>query len=65
MGDEKTCQIDAHKKHMCALQAEGATAEIERLSVNPTYECGVCGAKASCVDNICTPVKLFEDGQID
>jgi hypothetical protein len=59
-----SCGLDEHKKHMCSLQAAGDSAEIQRLSSSPTVECGVCGAKANCVDNICTPAKVFEDEQV-
>jgi transcription elongation factor Elf1 len=58
------CKTTAHKAHMCSLQAAGNTTEIERLSNNPAVECGVCGAKANCVDNVCTPAKVYEDEQI-
>ena len=53
-----------HKEHMCALQAAGNTVEVARLSDHPTVECGVCGAKANCEDNVCTPAKVYEDEQI-
>jgi hypothetical protein len=58
------CEVTLHKKHMCSLRAAGNTAEIERLSSKPAVECGVCGAKANCVDNVCTPAKVFEDEQV-
>jgi hypothetical protein len=58
-----TCEVKEHKEHICSLLAAGNTAEIERLSYNPTVECGVCGAKVNCVDNVCTPAKPFEDEQ--
>lgn len=59
-----TCEISAHKKHICSLKAAGDSAEIERLTSNPAVECGICGAKANCVDNVCTPAKVFEDEQV-
>lgn len=59
-----TCEMSAHKRHMCALQAAGNTAEVEALSSQPTVVCGVCGAKANCVDNVCTPAKVYEDEQV-
>ena len=59
-----TCEISAHKKHICALRAAGETAEIERLTSDPAVQCGVCGAKANCADNVCTPAKVYEDEQI-
>ncbi len=62
--DKTTCEVSEHKKHMCSLRAAGDSAEIARLSSNPTVECGVCGAKANCADNVCTPAKAFEDEQV-
>lgn len=59
-----TCGLAEHKKHMCALQAAGNTVEMQRLSSHPTVVCGVCGAKADSVDNVCTPAKVYEDEQI-
>lgn len=58
------CETKEHKEHMCSLLAADNTAEIARLSTNPTVECGVCGAKANCADNVCTPAKVFEDEQV-
>lgn len=62
--ERSACGQDEHKKHMCSLKAAGDTAEIARLSSKPAVECGVCGAKADCVDNVCTPVKIFENEQV-
>jgi hypothetical protein len=59
-----SCDVTAHKVHICSLKAAGNTAEIERISSNPTVECGVCGAKANCVDNVCTPAKVFDSEQV-
>ena len=65
MSEQKVnCEPEKHSRHMCSLQASGETAEIELLSAKPTVECGVCGAKANSVDNVCTPVKVWEEGQI-
>lgn len=58
------CGVKEHKEHICSLLAEGNTAEIERLTSKPTVECGVCGAKANCPDNVCTPAKVFDDEQV-
>ena len=64
MSEEKTtCQSEKHQHHMCSLKAMGATAEIARLSSQPTVECGICGAKADSEENICTPVKVWQEGQ--
>jgi hypothetical protein len=58
------CPSEKHQHHMCSLQAAGATAEIERLSSKPKVECGICGAKADSVENICTPVKVWQEEQL-
>jgi len=62
--DKMTCHSENHQDHMCSLQAMGATAEIKRLSSKPTVECGICGAKANSVENICTPVKVWQEEQL-
>jgi hypothetical protein len=62
--ENSKCGLAEHKMHICSLQAAGNTAEIARLSDSPSVECGVCGAKANCVDNVCTPAKIFEDEQV-
>ncbi|UFS68691.1 hypothetical protein LPW11_12300 [Geomonas sp. RF6] len=59
-----SCGLSEHKTHMCALQAAGNTAELQRLSSHPTVTCGVCGAKANRADNVCTPAGVFDDEQI-
>lgn len=64
MNTTTSCTNEQHKHHLCSLNASGATAEIERISSSPTGECGICGAKANAVENICTPVKVWEEGQI-
>lgn len=62
--ERPTCGLSEHKQHMCSLKAAGDTAEIARLSSHPAVECGVCGAKANCADNVCTPAKVFDDEQV-
>ena len=62
--DKPACEASEHKKHICSLKASGESAEIARISSNPTVECGVCGAKANCADDVCTPVKVFENEQV-
>ena len=65
MSEEKTtCRSDKHHHHMCSLYATGSTDEIARLSSRPTVECGICGAKADSAENICTPVKLWQEEQL-
>jgi hypothetical protein len=49
---------------MCILKEKGMTEEIAKFSDNPTVECGICGAKANSADYICTPVKVWEEGQL-
>jgi hypothetical protein len=52
------CDIESHKKHMCALKAEGNVECILSLSDKPTMECGNCGAKANEAKNLCAPEPL-------
>jgi hypothetical protein len=61
--EKKACDQPGHKNHMCYLKAHGLTAEIESAIGNQSVECGICGAKASSADYICTPAKPFEDEQ--
>lgn len=61
---KKCCDDTKHHVHMCMLKEKKMQAEIERLSNKPTVECGICGAKANSVENICTPVKVWEEGQL-
>ncbi|HLO25663.1 MAG TPA: hypothetical protein VK187_06075 [Geobacteraceae bacterium] len=58
--EKTTCQSDRHQHHMCRLQAMGATADIARLSSRPTVE----WAKADSAENICTPVKVWQEEQL-
>jgi hypothetical protein len=62
--ENSKCGLAEHKMHIRSLHAADNTAEIARLSDNPSVECGVCGAKANCVVNVCTPAKVFEDEQV-
>ncbi|NVN90743.1 MAG: hypothetical protein HXX11_09060 [Desulfuromonadales bacterium] len=65
MKDQKICCDDkSHHHHMCILKEKAMTAEIERASNNPTVECGICGAKANSADYVCTPAKVWEEGQL-
>lgn len=52
------CDIESHKKHMCALKAEGNEECILSLSDKPTMECSNCGAKANEAKNLCAPQPL-------
>ena len=49
---------------MCILKETLTEEELARFSDKPIVECGICGAKANSVDNVCTPVKVWEIGQI-
>jgi hypothetical protein len=65
MNEQKmSCETEKHRRHMCSLLASGETSEIELLSSNPAVECGVCGAKANSAENVCTPAKVWQEGQI-
>lgn len=46
------------KEHVCSLKARGAFEEIEKLAINATFQCGNCGAKVNCEDNVCNPQPL-------
>lgn len=65
MKEQKSCcNAKVHHQHMCILKEKGMNEEIVKLSDNPTVECGICGAKANSADYICTPVKVWEEGQL-
>lgn len=65
MKDQKICCNEkSHHHHMCILKEKAMASEIERLTSNPTVECGICGAKANSADNVCTPAKVWEEGQL-
>ncbi len=65
MTEQKSnCSGENHQDHICSLRAMGKSAEIECLTSSPTVECGVCGAKANSPENVCTPAKVWEEGQI-
>ena len=52
------CDIESHKKHMCALKSEANEECIKTLSDNPTVECSNCGAKSNEPKNLCAPQPL-------
>ena len=65
MRDQKIhCEDKSHRHHMCILKETLTEEELARFSDKPIVECGICGAKANSVDNVCTPVKVWEIGQI-
>ena len=52
------CDTELHKMHMCALQAQGETETIKKLTENPTVECENCGARVNDPQNVCSPRQL-------
>ena len=65
MKDQKICCDEkSHHHHMCILKESGMGEVIAGISDKPVVECGVCGAKANSLDYICTPVKVWEVGQL-
>ena len=62
MANNSSCKSENHKMHMCALKAKEYdktnAAEFKKLTANPQYKCGNCGAQAHASDNLCNPVKL-------
>ena len=48
--------------HMCALKQSGFDkqdpAAFKKLTANPKYRCGNCGAQAQARKNLCKPVAL-------
>jgi len=62
MAGNPTCKKKEHKMHMCALKESGFDKKnpdkYKKLTANPKYKCGTCGAKAKKSKNLCKPVKL-------
>jgi hypothetical protein len=62
MASNPNCKTPEHIMHMCAIKAD----ELERtepekykkLTENPKFECGNCGAKVNNSEDVCEPVKL-------
>ena len=56
------CKPEEHKMHMCALKQSGFDkqdpAAFKKLTTNPKYRCGNCGAQAQARKNLCKPVAL-------
>jgi len=52
------CDPEKHKHHMCVINAEDKVELVHSLSMHPTVECSICGAKAKDPDNVCEPVEL-------
>jgi hypothetical protein len=65
MEDQKTCcDIENHHHHMCSRVNTTVIPEVQELSYAPTVKCGICGALAATVSDVCTPVKVFEEEQL-
>lgn len=65
MADLKiACTDKNHHHHMCILKDTLKASELAGISDKPVVECGICGAKANSADNVCTPVKVWEVGQL-
>ncbi len=62
MAGNPDCKKPEHKMHMCALKAEGFDKknpeEYKKLTENPKYKCGNCGAEVNNSENVCDPVEL-------
>ena len=62
MFSNANCVSKNHKRHMCALKESGyekkSAAEFKKLTTNPQYKGGNCGAQAHEGENLCKPVKL-------
>lgn len=65
MEPQKTCcDIENHHHHMCSRLDTTVVPEVESLMFSPTVKCGICGALAASVRDVCTPVKIFEEEQL-
>jgi hypothetical protein len=65
MESQKTCcDIENHHHHMCSRLNTTVVPEVESLSYSPTVKCGICGALAASVNDVCTPVKIWEEAQL-
>ncbi|MBT0665104.1 hypothetical protein KI809_12425 [Geobacter pelophilus] len=47
------CTCDNHATHICQLKATGLTAELQRVTDNPTVTCRHCGAQANSAQYVC------------
>ncbi|HBG06118.1 MAG: hypothetical protein A2075_01675 [Geobacteraceae bacterium GWC2_58_44] len=56
------CDEKRHKEHICVLTVKGELDLVHALTLQPTIECGKCGAKASDPDLVCDPVQLPDVG---
>ncbi len=62
--EKKVCNDPEHKNHMCYMKAQGVSTNLEHMIGNESVECGICGAKASSAEYVCTPAKAFDDEQV-
>jgi len=58
------CDVESHHHHMCNRQNTTVIPEVESLTFSPTVKCGICGAMAASVKDVCTPVNVFEAEQV-
>jgi len=58
------CDNESHHHHMCNRQNTTVVPEVQELTYAPTVKCGICGALAASVKDVCTPVNIFEAEQV-
>ena len=52
------CTDKKHPEHICSLTAKGQIDLVHSLALEPTVECGNCGAKAKDPERVCNPQPL-------
>lgn len=61
-GENKQCDPEMHKKHLCYLIYEGKhysqAEEYKKLVDEGNYICQNCGRTAKSADNLCSPREL-------
>jgi hypothetical protein len=55
-----SCNVEAHKMHMCQLKSEGKFDIINSISDKPVVQCRQCGDKANNAKFLCA-AHLKED----
>ncbi len=62
MAGNPECNKEGHKMHMCSMKAEELEIrepeKYRKLTENPKFKCGNCGAKVNNSENVCDPVEL-------
>ena len=59
MGDQEKCEKPSkHKVHMCKLNKDGKSDEVEAYSVKPIVFCNKCKAKSNDPSYLCNPRAL-------